>query len=437
MNATAQIVLLAWAPLALVTFLVWPAPRAALFTYLAGWMFLPNLSIPIQGFVDYDKPTAIAIACVLGMLLTDSGSLARVRPRLSDLPIALLCLMPAISTLANGLDLYLAQSVTVPAIVTFGLPYFVGRVYFGTPRGNQELAIALLLGALVYAPLCLYEVRMSPQLHNTLYGFQQHSFLQTYRWGGYRPMVFMSHGLMVGLWMAMGTLISLLLWRCRGVRSVLQIPISTLLLGLLITTVLCRSSGAWALLAISIVGAYVATGLGTWLVHWLLLCSPASYVLLRIVGGWNGESVVEFVRQIAPARAESLAFRMEMEAALIQANQASAWLLGRGPLQFSVITNADGDAEAVVVDSLWIILYATTGSLSLLSLYLAFALPIWAMLRAVPARQGFGKTWVCTTALATCLLLFLQDCLANSMVNPVFFVVLGGLSGRLMGHRRP
>ena len=59
-----------------------------------------------------------------------------------------------------------------------------------------------VLGGLIYVPLCLFEVRMSPQLHNMVYGFAQHSFGQTVRGGGWRPMVFMQHGLAVGLFMS-------------------------------------------------------------------------------------------------------------------------------------------------------------------------------------------------------------------------------------------
>ena len=90
--------------------------------------------------------------------------------------------------------------------VTWGIPYFLGRIYFNDLQGLRELSVAIFIGGLIYVPFCLYEIRFSPQLHRLLYGYHQHDFSQTFRFGGYRPMVFMQHGLMVGMWMGMATL---------------------------------------------------------------------------------------------------------------------------------------------------------------------------------------------------------------------------------------
>ena len=38
---------------------------------------------------------------------------------------------------------------------------------------------------------------ISPQLHFMTYGFYQHEFTQVVRMGGYRPMVFLQHGIAV------------------------------------------------------------------------------------------------------------------------------------------------------------------------------------------------------------------------------------------------
>ena len=58
-----------------------------------------------------------------------------------------------------------------------------------------------------------WEVRMSPQLHSSMYGFRPFRFDQAYRWGGYRPSVFMQHGIALGLFMASCTLVAFWLWR--------------------------------------------------------------------------------------------------------------------------------------------------------------------------------------------------------------------------------
>ena len=36
----------------------------------------------------------------------------------------------------------------------------------------------LLIGGLIYIPFCLFEIKMSPQLHKWVYGYHQHAFDQ-------------------------------------------------------------------------------------------------------------------------------------------------------------------------------------------------------------------------------------------------------------------
>ena len=106
----------------------------------------------------------------------------------------------------------------------------------------------ILIGALIYVPLCLFEIKMSPQLHKLVYGFQQHAFYQTKRFGGYRPMVFMQHGIMVALWMAAGTLMALGMMPDR--KRIGGVPMGWIVAGLFVVTLLCKSVGAMFLLIV-------------------------------------------------------------------------------------------------------------------------------------------------------------------------------------------
>ncbi len=94
--------------------------------------------------------------------------------------------------------------------------------------GLRTIALGVFLGGLSYVPLCLYEIRMSPQLHRILYGFHQHEFVQTLRWGGFRPMVFMNHGLALGLWMTLACLSGYWLWRTGTKKRLWGVPMSSL-----------------------------------------------------------------------------------------------------------------------------------------------------------------------------------------------------------------
>ena len=91
--------------------------------------------------------------------------------------------------------------------IKWGVPYFLGRSYLLEPRALRELTWAIFLGGLVYVPLCLFEMRISPQLHKWAYGFRSSAFAMELRWGGYRPQVFMQSGLAVAMWMTSASLV--------------------------------------------------------------------------------------------------------------------------------------------------------------------------------------------------------------------------------------
>src|SRR5260370_24213231 len=92
--------------------------------------------------------------------------------RLLALPILVWCCVSTfVSAITNGLGFYDALSAVIANMLIWGVPYLLGRMYFGSVEGLRELAIGLMIGALAYVPFCLYEVRMSPQLHAKIYGF--------------------------------------------------------------------------------------------------------------------------------------------------------------------------------------------------------------------------------------------------------------------------
>jgi hypothetical protein len=83
------------------------------------------------------------------------------------------------------------------------LPYLIGRLYFSDAEGLRELAIGIIIGGLACVLPCLYEMRMSPLLLPQVYGIDRYEGI---RMGGYRPRIFFSTGLELGMWMAVASL---------------------------------------------------------------------------------------------------------------------------------------------------------------------------------------------------------------------------------------
>jgi hypothetical protein len=53
-------------------------------------------------------------------------------------------------------------------------------------------------------------------LHTWVYGYFPHSFAQQLRYGGYRPVVFMGHGLLVALFAAIALISAVVMWQLKS-----------------------------------------------------------------------------------------------------------------------------------------------------------------------------------------------------------------------------
>ncbi len=446
MRLIALIMLLMAVPIILSMFAVWPARRAVIGGYLFCAMFLPMKAfVPIPVFPNYDKFTAGSLAVLLGVAIFDSKNLLAFKPRWFDLPMLAWLIGPIITAVNNdiggsvGSAIYGGLTMSLAHLFKWGLPYYFGRVYFRNLDHLKELAIAIFVGGLIYVPLCLYEIRFSPQLHYILYGYYQHAFDQTMRLGGFRPMVFMQHGLMVGFFMTAATLIGLALWRMGGVKQIRGMPMSLLVPVLAGTTVLCKSSGAMLLLMM---------GVGTlWMMKWtkmkvwlaaLLLIAPM-YIATRMSGIWTGEQLVEMAEDFfGEERAGSLAGRLRNEDMFIEkARERMAWGWS-GWDRFQVYS--EYGRRMTTPDGLWVISLGMFGLVGLTALVVLLQLPGYLAWRWYPPPLMTSPTLIPVTALAIVLVLWMIDCLLNGMINAAYIVAAGALPGampRMAVKKRP
>jgi len=124
----------------------------------------------MSGLPDYDKSTAITVAIVLATLIFQPQRLISFRARWFDALVLAWCLCPFMSSIQNGLGVYDGLASLAVAIVHWGLPYAIGRVYLGDLEGFREFAKGIVVGGMIYAIPTLFEIRMSPLLRVTVYG---------------------------------------------------------------------------------------------------------------------------------------------------------------------------------------------------------------------------------------------------------------------------
>jgi len=430
---TCELALFAWVPTVLLMFAVLPARRAVVMAFVGGWLFLPVFGIDLKGIPPFSKVSASAYAVLLGAALFDWDRLLTFRPRWFDLPIFVWCFTPLASSISNQIGdyggVYDGLSACLSEIVLWGIPYFLGRVYFNDWESIKELAVGVFLGGLIYMPLCWAEMRFSPQFHKWVYGFHQHSFAQTIRSGGYRPMVFMQHGIACAMWMTASAIVGVWLWTSGAVKQVFGIPTFVLAPMLALTAAMCHSAGALMLL-IAGLGTFwwVRTFKNTLPLLLLILFIPG-YVTLRASQTWTGENLVQFAQKtFGEDRAASLEHRLQAENLLTQKALEQPYF-GWGRWNRNRVIDPDTGKDLAVTDGLWVIVLGTTGWVGLTAIMLVILLPAVLYWRRCPPRWWLHPMAASGAAFAVLLPLHMIDNLWNAMLNPIYVLLIGAMMG--------
>jgi hypothetical protein len=437
MNAIVPIAMFGWPLVVLCLFAVLPKHRAVIVAFIVAWLFLPVVHDAVLG-LRLTKMRATCWPVLIAVLLLDIDRLWSFRPRWVDLPVAAWCVSPFFSSLANDLGPYDACSQALDQIVAWGIPYLMGRLYLSSLDRLRDLGIGLICSGLVYTPLCLLEIRLSPQLHTWVYGYFPHSsFGQSIRYGGFRPTVFMEHGLAVGAWMCTVALAAFWSWRSGAIAKFPLFPGRTasavIAAILLVILVLSRSVGSLGLALIGAVALLISSWSRTRIAVFVLLLIPVSYAYARVWGGWTGTGVADAVgRFIDRERAQSFEFRLMNENLLIGKALESP-LFGWGGWGRSHVYDSEG-VDLTIVDGLWIIVFGNNGVFGLLAVGLAIGLPAALVFIALPAKSWTSPDLAIPVVLAMSLVLYFIDDIANAMINPVFMLIAGGLNSTLGQH---
>jgi hypothetical protein len=270
----------------------------------------------------------------------------------------------------------------------------------------------------------LYEVRMSPQLHATVYGYMPHDFGQQVRFGGFRPMVFMQHGLAVAFFMAVATVLAAAIrttdptaggWRRWAVWV------------LAATLVSCKSVGAIVLAGVGLVLLATARSGAARAGLLVVAAVPPAYCVARSTGAWDGSGLVRLsADSINDDRAQSLGFRFEQENELI-VRALERPLFGWGGWGRNRVKDEQGK-DVSVTDGVWIIVLGNYGLLGLVAYGAMALLPVvrhaW---RELPDERA-GPVPAAVTGCAIVVGLWCIDSLLNALFLPVFVVLAGALT---------
>lgn len=435
MSITVPLALFGWIPASLCVFAILPPGRAAVVSFVFAWMFLPATGYDLAGLPDYTKASAAAYGVLLGTLVYCPMRVLRFRPSLIDLPMVIWCFCPFASSITNGLGVYDGASAAIGHVITWGLPYYLGRIHLRDAAGIREIGFWLFVGGLIYVPLCWFEIRMSPQLNGWVYGFGgggTEYASELGKWGS-RPRVFMGTGLTVGMFMTAASLVAFWLWDRGQIRRLWGTSVGWLVSLLIITSVMCKNMGALVLLLVGVMVLLTVKRLRTRFAVWALILAAPLYMLVRSTGDWSGQSMVGLASAIHQRRGESLQFRLDNEDMLV-AKALQRPLFGWGGWGRARVWKEDwrGELKDVsVTDGLWVIAFGNTGITGLVAVTSIFLVPSLCVARRYSAREWLHPAVASVTVLAVLLSLYTVDNLFNAMFNPVYVVAAGALSGFL------
>ena len=440
-NSFAYLMLLIWPVVMIILFRKLRVERALIWSLLGAYLFLPpapaGFDFPLlPPFTKDSMPNLVAFGICLALF--GWKELKFPKSKISRILIALFVFGPVITVFTNGEPINFNNADALPGLrlsdaialsinqLSYLFSFLLAQRFLGTPEAHRDLLVALFIAGLVYSIPMLIEVRLSPQLNLWFYGYYQHYFGQSIRFGGYRPVVFMNHGLWVAFFSMTAVVATIALWRAEldQKRSTLYL----FLAGYLgVVLVLCKSTGA-LLFALFLAPMIVVTNRRFQInLSVVLVLFVLAYPALKSVDLIPTETMVAQAEKISHERAGSLQFRFDNEDILFErANEKS--LFGWGSWGRNHIHDPNNGEILTVSDGRWIIVFGVFGWVGFIAEFGLLGLPLillWAR-KSAQVNEYFSPF---IGPLALILAINIVDLLLNATLTPITWIISGALLG--------
>ena len=435
-NLFALLMLLLWPVIAVVLFRRLPVGRAIIASLLVAYLFLPP---PPAGF-DFPllppltKETIPSLAMLLACLILYRDKITLLpETMVGRVLVVVFILSPMATVLTNTEPVFWGQ-MGLPALklreglstmIQQGLliaPFLMARNFLRNPSDQRDILKALFIGGMVYSVLMLVEIRLSPQLNIWVYGFFQHNFDQMIRFGGFRPIVFLYHGLWVSFFAMTAVVAAVALARGSTTRIVVGFWVAAAYL--LVVLILSKSLGAilYGAALVPLV-AFLSSRMQL-RVAALLAFVALAYPLLKGADLVPQEALLQQAERVDSDRANSLRFRFQQETILLERAQEKP-LFGWGLWGRNHIWDGATQTILTVTDGRWIILIGVLGWVGFLAEFGLLAYPIYLMWRR--AGQGQLSPWVGPMSLI--LGVNMIDLIPNATLTPLTWLMAGAILG--------
>lgn len=457
-NTFAYLMLLAWPVVGLALFLRLPRPTAVILTFVGGLLLLPAsttlIDLPLLPPLNKETIPTLAVLALwaLGVGAPRRGPRGRSQaappekgdePRLKGwVPNSILgrifllgfLIGPFMTILLNtdalryatrfipGLRPYDALSSIMFAGLTVA-PLLIGRRFITSAADHRRFVLILAAAGVLYSLPTLFEARMYPQLHIWVYGFFQQSFLQVSRLGGWRPLVFMEHGLELALMIAFFLLSMATLYRSSNGAMRIILLMGVILLSL---TLWFTNSLAAIFYGLTMTPLVLIAGRRSVItVSIIMSVFFLAYPQVRATGLLPTDVLVGPAEKLAPAKAGSLRYRLENEEILI-AKAMERPIFGWGPWGRARVYDPETGRDLSTTDGTWIIQIGLFGWLGYLSRFGLLTLGVFMLWR----RRRDARVTMETAGLCLVLAVNLIDMIPNSSMFAFTWLVGGALLGR-------
>jgi hypothetical protein len=418
--------------------------------FLAAVMFLPvGAFIKFPSVPPLDKNTLPCLCLLFPLLMRRWRRVWRLKPGRGVEVLIFVAMIGSVVTYTQnrdhltygswiktdlpGLTLNDGLAMSGFDLVMIGLPFFVGRAIMRSAREGRRLLSAFALAGLVYSLFILIEVRLSPQMHTWVYGYApRQDFDQSIRWGGYRPVVFMEHGLATALFVCNTMLAAFTFVKAR--QKVRGLPATPVAIFLLFILIICKSTGA-IIYGLAMIPVLLWTSPRTQLRTCTVLAVIAvAYPALRASDMFPVKTTLSLAQSISQERADSLEFRFHNEDALSAKARERMWF-GWGSYGRNLLFDEEGK-NAAVTDGQWIIIFGTRGVVGSIAHFGLLVLPVFIAMRRLKRIQD-RRDQVMVAGLSLMLTVSVIDLIPNGLFSNYPYFLAGALLGLVHTLTRP
>jgi O-antigen ligase len=293
-------------------------------------------------------------------------------------------------------------------------------------RDLHDVLTILVAAGVIYTLPILWELRMSPMLHVNLYGFASRSdWLQNLRLGGYRPTVFMGHGLVVGFFMFICTTAAVILHQA-GKRQVLRAPLGYIVLFLFGILFLVKAAAALIYGAVGFVLIRFLSVKSQMRILLALAVLVVSYPISRLTNVFPTEALLSAAGTLGADRVQSLQFRFDNEDILVMKGEERP-IFGWGGFSRERVYDDETGKDLVIQDGYWIAWYGTHGMLGFICFFAMLLWPIYQVARNIH-RISARTDRIMLAGLAYIVVICGVNMLPNMTLPNLQFFFAGGLA---------